>query len=134
MYGCKLGPGVLINLAWTTKDTAIKMISIGHFSRLSGLSIWTLHLYDELDVLVPAFIDPHTNYRRYSLDQLGLAHQICALRAFGSSLPEIRLLLQKPNEVQAQLKRHRRELFDELEAVQDKLNVLGQMIAEQRDF
>jgi DNA-binding transcriptional MerR regulator len=118
-----------------TQGVAIDhFISIGNFSRLSGLSIRTLRLYDELDVLTPVFTDPNTKYRRYSLDQLGVAHQIFALRAFGHSLPEIRLLLQEPQELCKQLKYHRRELFDQLEAVQDKLNLLSRIIVTLRDF
>ena len=46
------------------------LLSIGRFSRLSGLSVHALRHYDELGLLRPAEVDPETGYRRYASDQL----------------------------------------------------------------
>ena len=71
-----------------------RLLSIGRFARLAGLSIGALRHYDEAGVLPPAEVDRETGYRRYRLDQLTTARAIAALRALDLSLPAIRALLE----------------------------------------
>jgi DNA-binding transcriptional MerR regulator len=105
------------------------MISIGRFSKLTNLTIRTLRLYDELDVLTPGFVDPDTNYRFYRLDQVPTAQQIRALRDTGLSLPNIRMILQKPHDAIEQLKVHRGKMLSKVEAMESNLDVLDEMFA-----
>ena len=51
-------------------------ISIGRFAGLTGISANTLRRYDEAGLLSPAFADPLTGYRLYSIKQLddGMPH------------------------------------------------------------
>ena len=46
-------------------------MSIGRFSRLTGLTVKALRHYDELGLLRPAAVDPETGYRSYSSAQVG---------------------------------------------------------------
>ena len=46
------------------------LLSIGEFARLSRLSPKALRLYDELELLPPARVDPDSGYRFYELGQL----------------------------------------------------------------
>ena len=46
------------------------MIRIGDFSKLSRVSIKTLHFYDEMGLLKPVEVDRFTGYRYYEFDQL----------------------------------------------------------------
>ena len=46
------------------------MLKVGDFSQLGQVSVRTLHHYDERGLLKPVEIDPTSNYRLYSLDQL----------------------------------------------------------------
>jgi len=46
------------------------LIPIRRFAGLTGISANTLRRYDELGLLSPAFTDPFTGYRLYSIDQL----------------------------------------------------------------
>ena len=69
------------------------MLKIGEFSRLSQVTIKTLHHYDEIGLLRPAQVDPFTDYRYYALDQLPRLHSIMALKELGLSLEEIARLL-----------------------------------------
>lgn len=41
------------------------MLKIGDFARLGQVSVRMLRNYDELGLLVPAHVDPWTNYRSY---------------------------------------------------------------------
>jgi DNA-binding transcriptional MerR regulator/effector-binding domain-containing protein len=69
------------------------MFKIGEFSRLSQVTVKTLHHYDEIGLLKPAQVDPFTDYRYYTLDQLPRLHSIMALKELGLSLEEIARLL-----------------------------------------
>jgi DNA-binding transcriptional MerR regulator/effector-binding domain-containing protein len=65
------------------------MQKIGEFSRLSQVTVKTLHHYDEIGLLKPSHVDPFTDYRYYTLDQLPRIHSIMALKELGLSLEEI---------------------------------------------
>jgi DNA-binding transcriptional MerR regulator len=111
------------------KEGAVKnLIPIGQFSTRSELSIRALRLYDELDLLKPAFIDPDTNDRRYSLEQVGAAQQIRALRQFDVSLPTIRKIIADPVLTRDNLQRHRKALYQKLEVLESKLSMLDRLI------
>lgn len=71
------------------------MLKIGEFSRLSQVTIKTLHHYDELGLIKPAHIDPLTNYRFYTVEQLPRIHRIMALKEMGLSLEQIGIMLEK---------------------------------------
>ena len=69
------------------------MFLIGEFSNISRVSKRLLRHYDEIDLLKPAQIDPHTNYRYYSAQQLSRLNQILALKELGLSLDQIKKML-----------------------------------------
>lgn len=71
------------------------MLKIGEFSQLSQVTVKTLHHYDEMGLLKPAHIDPFTNYRYYTVDQLPRIHRIMALKELGLSLEQIGLMLNE---------------------------------------
>ena len=105
------------------------LISIGKFSKLTDLSVRTLRLYDELDVLKPAFIDPDTGYRSYRLDQVGTAHRIRAMRQLEMPLHAIRVVMGEPDRARDYLERHRGELRGKLKTMQSKLDLLDRAIS-----
>ncbi len=71
-------------------DRSQDLLSIGEFSRLSGLSIGALRHYDSEGVLRPSVVDPDTSYRRYGRAQLAAARTIAKLRSLELPLDEIR--------------------------------------------
>ncbi|QKW06316.1 MerR family transcriptional regulator [Streptomyces sp. NA04227] len=66
------------------------LLTIGAFAKASRLSAKALRLYDELDLLRPAEVDPLTGYRRYTPDQLPKARLVVWLRRLGMPLARIR--------------------------------------------
>ncbi len=68
---------------------------VGEMARLAGLSIGTLRHYDQIGLLVPARVDPHTNYRYYRAEQLLQLNLIKELQGLGFSLQEIARLLPR---------------------------------------
>lgn len=73
----------------------ILMFKIGEFSNLSGLTINTLHHYNEIGILRPEHIDKFTGYRYYSAVQLVTVNKIVALKDAGFSLNEIAEILHR---------------------------------------
>jgi DNA-binding transcriptional MerR regulator len=71
------------------------LLKIGEFSRLSQVTVKTLHHYDDIGLLKPSQIDRFTSYRYYTLDQLPRIHNIMALKELGLSLEEITHLLKE---------------------------------------
>ncbi|MFL6072560.1 MAG: MerR family transcriptional regulator [Mycobacteriales bacterium] len=72
-------------------------LSIGDFSRACHLTVKTLRHYHEIELLVPAEVDPHTGYRRYGIDQLPTAQVIRRLRDLDMPLDRIRAVLSAPD-------------------------------------
>ncbi|MFF8871058.1 MerR family transcriptional regulator [Streptomyces massasporeus] len=66
------------------------MLTIGAFAKACRLSPKALRLYDELDLLRPARVDPDTGYRYYAAGQLERARLVVWLRRLGMPLAEIR--------------------------------------------
>ena len=63
--------------------------SIGQLARLFDVPVATLRYYDEIDLLKPARVDPHSHYRYYATAQLERLSTIKYLRALGMSLTTI---------------------------------------------
>ena len=68
-------------------------LSIGAFSRVSGLTVKALRHYDEIGLLAPARVDEWNGYRYYALEQARTAEAIRRLRSLEVPLDEIRELL-----------------------------------------
>ena len=78
-----------------------ELLSIGDVARASGLTPKALRLYDELDLLRPVEVDPHTGYRWYAVEQLADARLVAALRRAGVGLADIRFVVGQPADVAA---------------------------------
>ncbi|MEU4893246.1 MerR family transcriptional regulator [Streptomyces sp. NPDC044780] len=70
------------------------LLTIGAFARASRLSPKALRLYDELGLLPPAHVDPHSGYRRYDPAQLERARLVAWLRRLGMPLADIRAVCE----------------------------------------
>jgi len=88
----------------------MELMSIGRFSRLTGLTVKALRHYDELGLLRPAVVDPDTGYRSYSPEQVARAEWIRTLRRLEVPLDDVATLLatDDPATVKRLLDDHRR--------------------------
>jgi len=94
------------------------MFRIGEFSRFSRVSVKMLRHYDELGLLTPAHVDPQSNYRYYSADQLPRLHRIVALKDLGFRLEQIGEMLDgdlSPEQLRGMLKLRRAELQQQMQ-------------------
>jgi DNA-binding transcriptional MerR regulator len=94
----------------------LELVTIGQFSKICWLSIKALRLYDELELLLPAFIDPRTGYRYYEPAQASRARAIALLRSLEMPLIEIKELLAEsdPDKLRRRLNAHRSMLESRL--------------------
>ena len=72
-------------------------ISITELAKLRKVSSETLRYYDRVDLLKPAYIDPQTRYRYYTIRQSEELGIIRELRDLGMSIEEIRKYLEDCN-------------------------------------
>jgi DNA-binding transcriptional MerR regulator len=106
-----------------------ELLAIGSFSMLGGLSIPALRHYDEVGVLKPARVDPHTGYRYYRPDQVREARVIRALRALDLSIDEIHDVLEgDEGHVRTVLVDHRKRLSERAHVLAQQMRALDEFI------
>ena len=70
---------------------------IKEFASLSGVSVRTLHYYDEIGLLKPASVDKYTGYRYYDNQSFLRMQEILFYRELDFSLKRIQEILSSPN-------------------------------------
>jgi DNA-binding transcriptional MerR regulator len=71
------------------------MLSIGQFSRVTGLTLKTIRLYHEKGLLPPSVVDSSSGYRYYGERDVERARLVADLRALELPLAEIKALLDE---------------------------------------
>jgi DNA-binding transcriptional MerR regulator len=111
------------------------MFSIGEFSTVSGITVRTLRFYHEIGLLVPAAVDPETNYRAYDERNLETAKVIAALRGLEFPLEQIREILNEcrdDEDALGQLERQQKMLTGKVRHYQTVLNTISQLVEKER--
>ena len=72
-------------------------MQIKEFAGFTGVSVRTLHYYDEIGLLTPAFVDRSTGYRFYDEISLLRMQEILFYRELDFSLKSIGEILSSPN-------------------------------------
>ena len=70
---------------------------IKEFARLSGVSVRTLHYYDQIGLLRPAAVDAQTGYRFYDEDSLLRMQEVLFYRELDFPLKSIAEILASPH-------------------------------------
>lgn len=100
------------------------MFRIGDFSQLGQVSIRTLRLYDEMNLLKPAQIDKFTGYRYYTIEQLPRLNRILALKDLGLSLDQIGELIKRDlpaDQLRGMLMLKQAEMEQQMQAMQAQM-------------
>ena len=72
-------------------------MQIKEFAEFTGVSVRTLHYYDEIGLLTPAEVDRVTGYRFYDEKSLLRMQEILFYRELDFSLKDIKEILSSPN-------------------------------------
>lgn len=111
------------------------MFSVHEVSALSGISVRTLHYYDEIGLLVPAKIT-EAGYRQYDEENLERLQQILLFRELEFPLKEIKEIMASPCfakkraiEDQIRLLNAKKEHFEELIALAENIRKEGKVMS-----
>jgi DNA-binding transcriptional MerR regulator len=110
---------------------AENLFLVGEFSRLTHLTAKTLRRYHDVNLLVPAVIDPASGYRYYTPGQIPQAQLIRRLRDVRMPVQQIREVLAAPDQAarNAVIGRHLEQLQRELVQTATAVGSLRTMLA-----
>ena len=72
-------------------------LQIKEFAELTGVSVRTLHYYDEIGLLKPSYVDEQNGYRFYDENSLERMQEILFYRELDFPLKSIAEILASPN-------------------------------------
>ena len=120
------------------KSEALK---VGELARRTGLTIRTLHHYDEIGLLKPS-LHTEAGYRLYTRADVARLQQVLSLRQLGFALEEVRHCLDRPGFAPLEVIRlHvtrlreqielQRKLCEPLEALAEHFRAAGEVSADE---
>lgn len=105
------------------------MKTVKEVSRLTGVSVRTLHHYDAIGLLKPTRVT-EAGYRLYDGDALVRLHMILVYRELGLSLKEIGKILDAPDYDRSRVLAHQIRLMQEkVRKLQDRISLAKGMLA-----
>ena len=108
----------------------MKRQTVKEVASISGVTVRTLHFYDEIDLLKPAYYGKN-GYRYYEKEQLQSLQQIMFYRELNVPLEQIQLILSQPDFDRLDaLKSHRSKLAVELKRYRTLIRTIDDAIAE----
>src|SRR5688572_13095458 len=103
--------------------------SVKQLAKLSGVTVRTLHFYDEIGLLKPAYHGAN-GYRYYEEEQLLTLQQIRFYRELGFELKLIQDLLGRSDfDRAAALKTHRQRLQGDLQRTEELIQTIDDTLA-----
>ena len=97
--------------------------TVGQIAKLSGLTVRTLHHYDEIGLLIPSERGDN-GYRRYTESDIERLRQILVYRELGLSLDEIGSIVDRETDPSEALLAERLHVTDRIE----RLRIIAEMI------
>jgi len=106
-----------------------RLMPIGIFSRITGLSHRALRLYADRGLLPPAYVDPETGYRYYDVHSIRAAEMIRLLRRLDVPLGEMRQFIDAAaaDRVEETIGQQRARLEQEQARLDAALRLLGRI-------
>ena len=111
----------------------MKIYTVSRLAKLAGVSVRTLHHYDETGLLKPSFRSD-SGYRQYQREDLLRLQQILFYRELDFTLNEIKGILDDPeyDEVQA-LVNHRQSIEQRIKRLSNLLTTIDKTISHYRE-
>lgn len=107
-------------------------MKVKEVSKLTGISVRTLHYYDDIGLLVPDDLT-EAGYRLYSDDNLAMLQQILFFRELGFTLKKIKELLTSPAfDRQEALELQRKMLIDKRKQLDGMIKTIEKTIKNEK--
>ena len=105
-------------------------LSIGEMAKMNHITVTTLRLYDELDLLKPVYVNPETNYRYYDIKQNARLDLIQYMKELQMNLKEIKELLDKEdiNLIEEKKKKKKQQLSIQINDLQRTKDAISRTI------
>lgn len=115
--------GLLLSFSYLYSENieVRNVYSIGQFSKMNRVTIKSLRYYDQVGILLPAYVDQSTGYRYYQSQQMEQLHTIMALRQIGFSIAEIQQTLTQKEAITAHIRLKQHQLQLEKQEIENKL-------------
>ena len=106
------------------------LIPIGKMASMNHVSIPTLRLYDEKNLLKPRYIDPETGYRYYDIQQNARLDLIAYMKELGMSLNEIASVLEKEDVelIEDILIQKHEQIYEQMRALKERRAAVSRAI------
>jgi DNA-binding transcriptional MerR regulator len=105
-------------------------LTVKQLAKLSGVSVRTLHYYDEIGLLTPADVGDN-GYRYYDRPEVLRLQQILFYRELGLPLAEVKKTLDDPGFDMAEaLKSHREKLSDDIKRYRRLIRTIDETLDE----
>jgi MerR family transcriptional regulator, thiopeptide resistance regulator len=103
-------------------------LTVGQVAEQFGVTVRTLHHYDQIGLLVPSERTP-AGYRLYSGDDITRLQNVVVYRRLGFPLEEIALLLDEPDvDVSEHLRRQRAAVLSRLDEMRDLVTAIDRAL------
>lgn len=115
------------------------LLSIGEVAKIRNINVQSLRYYEKLGILIPAYINPNSGYRYYSLEQLMILDTIILCIELGIPLKDLKHYVDKDGQLEFErlLKDGERLAKEKMRRISSNLNSIErtlQHINEQRAF
>ena len=115
------------------------LLSIGELAKLRDINVQSLRYYEKLGILIPAYINPDTGYRYYSLEQIMILDTIILCIDLGIPLKDLKNYVNADEELEFEHllkdgKKLAREKIRKIESNIDSINRTLQHIHAQKTF
>ncbi|WP_270887212.1 MerR family transcriptional regulator [Pedococcus sp. 5OH_020] len=115
-----------------TRRTDVRMLTVGQVAEQLGITVRTLHHYDEIGLLRPSERSA-SGYRLYTDADVTRLQHVVVYRRLGFTLEDVALLLQDPQSVVEHLRRQRAVVAHRLEELQDLVTAIDRALEREMD-
>ena len=112
----------------TVNGRALTALTVGQVAEQFGVTVRTLHHYDEIGLLVPSERSS-AGYRLYSETDIARLQHVVVYRRLGFALEEIAVLLDEPSaDVSEHLRRQRAAVMSRLDEMRDLVTAIDRAL------
>ena len=108
-------------------ETTRVTLTVGQVAERFGVTVRTLHHYDEIGLLSPSERSP-AGYRLYTEDDLTRLQHVVVYRRLGFALEDVALLLEHPEGAVEHLRRQRTAVLQRLDEMRDLVTAIDRAL------